>query len=155
MTAQARAFVGGNTAHFTAQHTPHTQHYIWGDRISHRESKTVRILGANWAGLSVHPKGEKMRRIKGTLQRTKADIMGIMEVDLMWKLLPSDSQISARTHGWFESFQHKTTYYKSLDTERRSVFGGVSQWTMNKTVSSYNGIGRRPYGLGTMGMATL
>jgi Reverse transcriptase (RNA-dependent DNA polymerase) len=151
MTEQTGATFGGTAfaAHNHTRHTSlHTSHYIWGDNIAHREKKTVRILGANWAGLSVHPKGDKMRRIKGTLDRTKTDILGIMEVDLMWKLLPSDSQIAARTHGWFESFQHMTAYYKALETQRRSIFGGVSQWTMNKTVHRIIGGGEDPTGLG-------
>jgi hypothetical protein len=45
-----------------------------------------------------------MQVVKRALDIMKPDIVGIMEVDLMWRLLPSDVQLDARTFGWFDCF---------------------------------------------------
>jgi hypothetical protein len=46
-----------------------------------------------------------MQAVPRALDIIKPDIVGIMEVDLMWRLLPSDAQLDTRTLAGLTAFR--------------------------------------------------
>jgi hypothetical protein len=122
--------------------------HIWGDTMSTRPEHTLRVMGINWCGMPKNPKDPKMESIKQTIKRLKVDVVGISEVNLDWRQLPSDAQLANRTFRWFDAVVQTTAYLKDYPAKDPIRPGGVTQWTIDKTVHRITGSGQDATGMG-------
>jgi hypothetical protein len=122
--------------------------FIWGDQIDMKKTKTIRIGLANIGGIPINHKKIKNKRIMTFLKTLKFDVFGIPEVNLHWKLLPSDSQLSQRTTPWFTDIKASTAYYEDFQVSGPKQYGGTTQWALESAAHRITATGQDKTGLG-------
>ena len=64
------------------RHTDHTSK--WGDNLTHKEYRTIRVYFQNINGLPSNDHWDEWNHVTSHLKRTRADIDGFNEPDIKW-----------------------------------------------------------------------
>ena len=87
----------------------------WGDEMaSQKSSKILRIIFQNINGFGYTKDSAKVKNIKAFLTETEADIFGMSEMNVNWRITAKKNHIKDITRGWFEQ-QHTSIGYNQQD----------------------------------------
>ena len=121
---------------------------IFGDSIENKYDNELRILHMNINGIPVSKEDEKNNLIFQALEKSKADIIGMTEINRYWPKMQEKDRWRQRTFGWWET--SKTTIgYNAMDSTN-STFqpGGTMVLSINKPAHRVVETGRDETGLG-------
>ena len=83
----------------------------WGDEMASQKcNKNIRIIFQNINGFGYTRESLKSKIIKAFLTETEADIFGMSEVNVNWRITAKKNHIKDITRGWFEQQRTSTGY---------------------------------------------
>jgi Exonuclease III len=97
----------------------------------------VRILFQNPQGLgrlsaNVTTQTSKLYKLKETLLKHNIDILGLVEVNKDWRLVPQQNTFWAITEGWFEHRRLSTCNNRQVPAITTTQYGGTLLMMMNR-----------------------
>jgi hypothetical protein len=104
----------------------------FGDNISVKNKKTLRIALQNIGGFPTKSNDIKEDYIRSGLNNWDIDIFGLVETNLDWCLQSEDNKLWSRTRDWWEhlhiAYAHNTTFPPIEEKQ----FGGTAIFTINE-----------------------
>jgi hypothetical protein len=125
-----------------------TSSSTWADTLTVPKPDNIfRFIFHNIQGLPVHPRAHKHQQIGDAFTETEADVFGLVELNLNFRVLDASSQ-------WFERFRHlkrnhsihSSNQHDSSDS--KVLFGGSAQIALGPSSHRVLESGADPSGLG-------
>lgn len=105
----------------------------WGHTFNQKHKNTIRLLSCDINGFPATTNDTKNIQIKEFLKRNNIHITMFQEMNRFWKKCHHKNQVSSRTKGWFEAFNHSTGYYRDYpNCKGGHQQGGTSVWAIDK-----------------------
>jgi hypothetical protein len=123
--------------------------FLWGDRLMGKEEGVLRVGLMNINGFPLAARGRKLADLKGFLLAYQFDVMGFTEVNVHWNSVDNANRLDSLTKGWFAGgLKRSTAFFVRHPFPVPHIFGGVSQWTMDRAIPRVVETGVDASGLG-------
>ena len=98
----------------------------WGDPISKKANKNIRLVFQNIRGFGIEQGSYKSETIREFMEDHEVDIMAMSELNVNWRIISKKNTINEITRGWFENQRVITSYNQRDRTCKKFQPGGTA-----------------------------
>ena len=120
----------------------------WGDIMTSKANKTVRISFVNVNGIGTMEKSDKSEDIRRYMTNNKVDVMGLAETNVNWGKIQTRHTLWDRTKRWFEHRRIAVSYNTKDTLSKKYQPGGTATLVTNEVAHRVKESGFDVSGLG-------
>lgn len=121
---------------------------VFGDSISMKKSKTLRLGFQNVGGFPTQRGKLKEDNIRLGLTKFDFDIFGMAELNIDWRILKEQEKLPTRTKEWWEHQHVSWSHNRMMAPRQIRQYGGTALFSVNKVAHRVIDKGIDPSNLG-------